>query len=447
VKKYRYLDTRTGKAVFAVLLFALLLLARDTLITSSILGFQWSQFLMLGLMCAFGLSFLACNRGQWRALVTDQRMFAIFLAGFVLLVPMLVKRDWQMMYLSILICLVFAFFVSYFASIAEAAKCYVLILTALGLYSLLATYGLKRLALAGMLEPQVFYNSTGWDFYNFGLCFVVPWRAWHRNFGIFREPGVYQFFVLLGLYLNNYEISWKRARTLWLINVALAAVMVSTFAIGGFAELGLFVLFLYFDKGYYRSRPGRWLGIAAVAAMLATVGYILYRIRWTAFEHSVFYEFYDMFIRLTTDSDSATDRFGAICADLGFFLKNPVFGQPIATVLHGTNHNTSSTLILFAVLGIFGGGLHVVSWAALVWRRERRAIGNLVLLVILFLSFNTQNLTADVFFWLFPCMALAQRGLPLLTQWKKGARNNGTNPSEKSSTDPTGDRQGDQAGL
>ena len=34
-----------------------------------------------------------------------------------------------------------------------------------------------------------------------------------------------------------------------------------------------------------------------------------------------------------------------------------------------------------------------------------------MLLLILFMSFNTQNLVANVFFWLFPMMALVERGL------------------------------------
>ena len=47
---------------------------------------------------------------------------------------------------------------------------------------------------------------------------------------------------------------------------------------------------------------------------------------------------------------------------------------------------------------------------------KKRAIlkSLLILLPILFLSFNTQNLVANVFFWLFPMMALVERGLPLL---------------------------------
>ena len=45
--------------------------------------------------------------------------------------------------------------------------------------------------------------------------------------------------------------------------------------------------------------------------------------------------------------------------------------------------------------------------------RESVAV-SAVLLAALFLSFNTQNLVADVFFWLFPVMALTERVLPRL---------------------------------
>ena len=121
-----------------------------------------------------------------------------------------------------------------------------------------------------------------------------------------------------------------------------------------------------------------------------------------------------MFIRLTTDSDSMLDRQDAVTTNLQFFVKNPLVGDRIAEVLHGTNHNTSSTMLLFAILGIAGGTLNVAAWIALLWKRERNIAGNLILLVILFLSFNTQNLVANVFFWLFPMMALVERGLPLI---------------------------------
>ena len=396
MKQYPLLENRAAKAFFGLYLTAMLFLSRDTLFSSCIIGFGKSQLYMILLIALLGVGFLIRN------------------GRAVLLIPMLLKQDWQLMYFSILLCLLFAVFLTYFTTSQTVARHYVVILCGLGLYSIIATYGLRELAQAGRMHPEVFYNSSQWDFYNFGFTYAVTWEYWNRNFGIFREPGVYQFFVILAVYLNNYQVNWDKNWKLWTCNVILAVTMVTTFAIGGYAELGLFVLFLYFDKKYYREKWGKILGISAVVFLAAAVAYFFYYMTRPDFGYSVFYEFYDMFLRVFTKSESSTDRMDAIVTNIRFFTGNPLLGNTIANVLHGTNNNTSSTLVLYAIVGIAGGTLHIASWVALAWRRERNLLGNLILLLILFMSFNTQNLTANVFFWLFPMMALTERGLPLI---------------------------------
>lgn len=414
MNQYPFLTTKWGKAGFALFLLAMLLLARDTLVTSCLVGFTKSQVLMLGLICLLGLAFLLKNRKQWRKILLDFRMGIMAVCALLLIFSMVGKRDWQLMYFSILLCLLFGVFLTYFTDWRRVSKYYVCILAALSLYALVAMYILKPLALSGALHPKVFVNSEGMEFYHFGLAYVVPWELWHRNFGIFREPGVYQFFLILGLYLNHYGANWEKGWQRWLISAILAATMISTFSIGGFVEMGAFGVFLYFDRKCYKTKPGKLLGLGAAAALVAVVIHIIVEINTPYFELTVYYEFYDMFRRLTTDSDSLVDRFSAIVTNLELFFRHPVLGSTISQVLHGTAHNTSSTLILFATLGVAGGVLHVASWVALLWRKERCFLGNLVLLGILLLSFNTQNLVADVFFWLFPMMALTEN---LLTRW------------------------------
>ena len=414
MKQYPFPKNRWYSAAFGVFLFVILLLARDTLITSMRLGFYRSQFLMLAAVVLLGLAFLLRNRGNLREIVTDKRIFLILAFALLILLIMILKRDWQIMYFSILLCLVFPVFLTYFTDSRRVSKYYVVILTVLGVYSVIATYLFRRLVWSGYLSAPVRVNDAGMNFYDFLLCFGVTDRYWHRNFGIFREPGVYQFFVILGLYLNNYTVDWDRERTRWVMNLLLAVIMITTFSIGGFAEMGLFAVFLYFDKGYHRTKPGRLLGLAVGAVLLGIIAYILYRLNQPYREWTIFYEFYDMFIRLTTDSESLMDRLSAIFTDVEFFLQHPLLGERIAPVLHGTNHNTSSTLLLYAVLGFAGGTLHLATWIALLWKKERNVLGNLILLGIFLMSFNTQNLIADVFFWLFPCMALAEWGLPKL---------------------------------
>ena len=414
MKQYPLFHNRAGKLAFGFFLLAMLFLSRDTLFSSCLMGFAESQILMMGLMAALGMVFLWVNRKEFQLILKDRRMLLILASSLVLVLPMAVKRDWQLMYFSILFCVLTGVFLTYFTSCSDVAKIYVVLLVVLGMYSIFATYVLRKLAMAGMIQPAVFENSKGWEFFDFVFAYAVNLKYWHRNCGIFREPGVYQFFVLLAVYLNNYWVDWNRQWKLWFCNVALAFTMLTTFAIGGFAELGLFIVFVYIDKKWYREKWGKIAGVSFTAAMIAVIGYVVYRVLWTYFEDTILYEFYDMFIRLFTKSDSATDRWDAIVTNLRFMFQNPLVGDTIANVLHGTEHNTSSTLLLFAILGLMGGTLNVAAWIALLWKRERKIIGNLILMVTMFMSFNTQNLTANVFFWLFPMMALVERGLPLI---------------------------------
>ena len=414
MKQYPLFHNRAGKLAFGFFLLAMLFLSRDTLFSSCLMGFAKSQILMLGLMAALGVVFLWVNRKEFLLILKDRRMLLILASSLVLVLPMAVKRDWQLMYFSILFCVLTGVFLTYFTSSSDVAKIYVVLLVVLGIYSIFATYVLRKLAMTGVIQPAVFENSKGWKFFDFVFAYAVDLKYWNRNCGIFREPGVYQFFVLLAVYLNNYWVDWNRQWKVWFCNVALAFTMLTTFAIGGFAELGLFIVFVYIDKKWYRENWGKIAGVAAVLALAGAVGYFFYSMNQPGFNKSILFEFYDMFIRLTTDSDSKLDRQNAFLTNLQFFFRNPLAGNPIAEVLHGTNHNTSSTMLLYAILGVAGGTLNVAAWIALLWKRERKIIGNLILMVTLFMSFNTQNLVANVFFWLFPMMALVERGLPLI---------------------------------
>lgn len=410
MKQYPFPDNRIWKAGFGAFLFLLLLLARDTLITTCLLGFNKSQFLMLGLIGAAGVVFLLVNRKNIKDILFDRRMAAIILSTVVLLVPMAAKRDWQLMYFSILLCLYVAVFLTYFVSYRETARVYVVILAVLGLYSVIATYLLRILPDSGILAVPTFVNSKDREFYNFGLAFVSIWEVKGRNFGIFREPGVYQFFLMLGLFLNNYTVQWKKTWQLWTVNILLALTMLTTFATGGVIEMGLFAVVLFFEKQWYRDRRARTIAIALVILMVIALVVILLQGGLLA------YELVGMVEKLFSGTESSSTRLDAIFTDIDIFLHHPIFGEKLAAVLHAVDHNTTSTMVLYAVFGILGGTLNVAAWVALVWEKERKLWANLAYLVILFMSFNTQNLTADVFFWLFPFMALVERGLPLLNR-------------------------------
>ena len=410
MRQYRFVQTRGEKIAFGAFLLAVLFLARDTLVTSSILGFAKSQLLMLGLLCLAGGAFLWRNRRAWKDLLLDKRMLVAAVFAAVILLPMLWKRDWQLMYFSILIGLFFAVFLSYFMPYEDAARYYVIIMTVLAAYSMLATYILRAIFIdSGMGVIPTFRNQTDLLFHNFGLAFVSDIYVKNRNFGIFREPGVYQFFLILALFLNNYTLNWDKGWKYWTVNIILALTMLTTFATGGVVELGMLVLIVFFEKKLYRDK--RILAIAVIL-VVAFAGLIFWIIKDRG---TLYWELYAMFVsKFAPEEDSFSERKEAILTNLRFFLANPMVGNKLSTVLHAVANNTSSTLVMFAGFGLGGGVLHVVSWFALIWDGKRKVWANLGLVLLMFMSFNTQNLTADLFFWLFPCMALIQRGLPFV---------------------------------
>ena len=108
MKLYRFPDNKIWKAAFCVYLLAMLVLARDTMYTTSILGFYPSQLTVAGLMVALGVVFLVYNRKRWRDIFTDKRILVLAASAILLLLPMVCKLDVQLMYFSVLLGIFFA---------------------------------------------------------------------------------------------------------------------------------------------------------------------------------------------------------------------------------------------------------------------------------------------------------------------------------------------------
>lgn len=413
MKYYPFPENKIWKTVLFLAMALLLLVNRDSMLSMVAWGFYPCQAVIFGIMGILGVAFLAVNRRNLKTVLTDARMLLVAVSAVVLLAPMVLKQDWQMMYVSILLCLLFGIFFSYVLPLRDLARCYLAAICLFAAYSLIALYVLRPLTDAGILQPQIIATSRGRELYHYGLSFVSVREVKNRNFGLFREPGVYQYFIMLGLYLNNYVADWKRQKQLWLVNILLAVTMLSTFATGGVLELGLFAVVLFLDKQWYREKNARRLALVLVLAAAALVGYCIVT------KNGLYWALHEMTMKFVNNPESVGARVGSIGAGLEIFFHHPIFGTTVRSVLHSVTDNTSSTLILYGIFGILGGSLNVAAWIALVWDKNRKAWANLALLVILFMSFNTQNLTWNMFFWLFPMMALAERGLPLLRMRKR----------------------------
>ena len=90
MKQYSFPNRLWARAGIYLFLTAILLLNRDTLYSSTVFGFNRTQFLMAGCMVLAGLLFLLVRRRDWKALLTDRRVYFALACGAVLRLPLAV---------------------------------------------------------------------------------------------------------------------------------------------------------------------------------------------------------------------------------------------------------------------------------------------------------------------------------------------------------------------
>lgn len=413
---YRFPDSKLFKIGFFLYLYALQIVARSTMYTIVFIGFQRSQMIMLALVTFGGLLFLAYNRKNLKPILTDPRVAMMLLATALIVVPIILKQDWQLLYATLLLQILFAVFLTYFLTLQEAAGYYVTMMFILSVLTLIAQFLLKPLVNMGFLPAFPFDNPGGWHMYNFFVTFAVNKNTEMvdalRTFGIFREPGMLQVFTFIAILLNNHIVVWKDSWKMWAINAVLFLTLLITFATGGVVALAMYIVFLFFDKGLYKDKRLRILAIVVVVAGIIMIAIAIARGGTWAME------LVWMIQKVFEKTDSYTTRVESVFMDAQIFLQHPLVGANMRDVMYSVPNNTATSPILFAVLGIGGGCFHVLTWVALLWKKERHWALNLLLLLIAFMPFNTQNVIHDMFFWMFPVMALAERGIPLVV--KKG---------------------------
>lgn len=402
IDRYPFPEKTVYKVLLAAYLFLILYFTRVSQVSHYLVGFYKAQFVSLLLTAGAVLFFLIYRRKDFKRIVLNYRMALAVLFAAAILIPMVCKRDWQMMYFSILFSILIGVFLSYFVTCGQAAKAYTLILTALAAYSLLTFFLLRPLADRGWLRLPVFVNDYGGEFYNFLFAFVPKNLVRDRNFGIFREPGVYQFFLILALYLSFYHVDWAKNRHMWLCAGILCVTVLSTFSTGAVLAMVLLLITVYFERKLYLEKLGRILTIAALVLAVAVLGYLVIR------KPPLYTTLVYMFQKVTPGNPSFDDRFESIRVNLHLLSFNPKVGRNVSYILEIIQDNTSSTTILFAILGVISGWLHVIAWACLAFRGKGHVVSKLVCLLALAITFNTQNLISEPYLWIFPIMALVE---------------------------------------
>ena len=103
----------------------------------------------------------------------------------------------------------------------------------------IATISLSLLSFA-----PVYTNIADQPFYNF-LVFLVPTDVEHlRNYGFFREPGVFQMYLIMALIFNTYSTNNFKLKYFIILSIAL----VFTYSTTGFIAYGVFLIVFFLQS-------------------------------------------------------------------------------------------------------------------------------------------------------------------------------------------------------
>jgi hypothetical protein len=233
-----------------------------------------------------------------------------------------------------------------------------------------------------------FVNSAGTRFYNLIVYMVPVSTSLARNYGIFREPGIFQMFLMIGLLFHTYYS--KEFKILKLIIYSLAVIL--TYSTTGYIALIVYMI-LYLVKGNEKISDNK-KKLIAVILMIGGLAFLALQTNLLSSEGIVFDKLGNM-RRHTTIA-----RFSSIFANIDMWLKKPLTGIGLTEVElmfpqisfqrygFASTHNTNTLLCELSTFGIIYFLLFTNGYIKLIKKIgnnniERMMVG-LIVLILLF---------------------------------------------------------------
>lgn len=404
-KKYNLVNKYNNLLIF-ILIFMTIFIGRDTLVCNDLIGFNQSQFITLFMFVFYGILFLITNKDHIKEIFLDIRLLIGVLLSLPFIIIMILKQDFTFTYLSMIFAIVCTIFLSYFVSFEQIAKYFTYTILFLTTFSLIANYLLRDFVFQNNNIP-ILINSAKNEFINLLFTFIYKQDHYYRNFCIFREPGVFQYFLIFALLFETFIIKHSlKIKILFILILSLG--MLSTFSTTGFIELVLYfalVFILYFKKIFNTKRKILILTIG-MFFFVVCFSFALYK------NKDLYWTFKPMITKLYTLNSSLTARLDSVIVNSSIFFKHPLIGDTVYNVLNGARHNTSSTLIMFSMFGFLVGTLYFLVWCTVpyLFIKNKNFIRNkflkyisiFILFLIIFISFNSENIITNLYFVLIP---------------------------------------------
>jgi hypothetical protein len=263
-------------------------------------------------------------------------------------------------------------------------------------YSLIATYIV--VAFSGFFVnvlPQIIHETKGMRFLDTGLCFVyIPlYGMQYRNYSVFQEPGIYQFYIILALIFELWFIKKQPGKKLRLIIYIVA--LISCFSTTGLL-VGMLILIGCFFTREPDNKPYKKMIIGILALTILTY----------AFVPAIQVLIDDSVAKLGGISgelmtgESAASRVGSAYAYLQAWGEKPFIGWGYTagttdlTSLYlskYTTHNTNTIFSNFAFFGLIYGCLYLGLFSKFIFDIRAPIITKVILFLSMMICINNER--------------------------------------------------------
>ncbi|MBO5415104.1 MAG: hypothetical protein J6A83_00560 [Clostridia bacterium] len=361
-----------------------------TYMTAYRVGATVSSVIILAMLCLYVLLFKKVSVSNIKINLSDIAFALVFTV--CLLITKLVTDDSSNYYFLMIILLGVAFLIITFVEKISFMRAYIAAMEFFSIYSLICTYILKYTPIASWF-PTFSHFSDEYvgghiTFRNFYFCnvYMPEYGDQIRNFGIFIEPGRFQFFILLALLFSVVVFKDDKKKLIRKF-IILAAALISTFSTAGLV-LGflVFTLLLFSSAKLSFSNKAIFVGLS-----------ILFLAGLLSFANVA--EELNASMDKLSGGGSLNARVGSIVGNIQAWFDKPIFGWGYSHLMVGegssyfkaySEHNTCTTFTYFSCYGLVYGLLNFLGCLGFWINQKANGYSKFVFLTVFFLSLNNE---------------------------------------------------------
>lgn len=378
------------------LMSCFVLFSRNTLISSSLIGFRKTYFLLLIVSIPLVLK-------QLISIIKNKKISRLFLLLIISIIfSVLLKMDFKLYNLSILLYITIAYLYTNEFDNKVIIKNFIVVMALLMICSLAGVYIvkpnlLKIVSINRCLEHGLCYkNTSGTVFLNLFISFPVYISYYIRNFGIFTEPAFYQFYLFIVLIILLFSDSVKRIYIrLSLIFICIISIL-STFSTAAYIVLPI-VLFSCFVNLMLNKNVNK--GKVLIVTLICISLFSFLSVKLISTNNNVKDMVGMIRIKLTESNDSSDTRIGGVISCVKDFIKSPLFGNKISYVINDNGSIANTNVPFFAIYGIIPGVLLLIIQYLFSYSFSDKKILRVLICICVLLSTNNHFFIGTMSFW------------------------------------------------